>query len=177
MKRNISREGPPSVSAETMSEAIGTMEKPKTRDLKKEARADTPGKAAVDRMAYKQCVDQYKRSGSSNPWAMCNAKFGIGKSESVEMGLDKSDEVQPGQSYSGMQKKETNETRTDRSSAKKIRAAQKEHMKPPHPQTRPTGPSKVGIKHPVYKTELESRMSWSQLKKMQTAEPLVKKPK
>jgi hypothetical protein len=149
----------------------------KDQEIKKESQPETPGKATVDRMAYKQCVEQYKRSGSSNPWAMCNAQFGIGKSDAVDMGLDKSHEIQPGMSYAKMQKKEANHIRTDRSSAKKIMAAQKEHMKPTHPQIKGQKPPKVKIKHPVYKTELEPRMSWNELKKIQEEQPLLKKPK
>jgi hypothetical protein len=168
MRKEISTQGKPSVTPEGMSEAIGTMEKPKTRDIKKESRPDTPGKSQVDRMAYKQCVEQQKRSGSSNPWAVCNAQFGIGKSETMP---------DTGMSYRGLQKKEERKIHTTHSSAKHAAAAQKEHMKPTHPQIKAAKPRKVAAEAPVYKTELEPGMSWNKLRKMQTEEPLLKKPK
>lgn len=166
MKRNISTSGPTPITPESMSEAIGTMEDPKTRDLKKETGIHTAGSQLKDRVAYKQCVAQQKQQRSSNPWAQCNSQFGIGKSE-----------IPVGQSFDQMRKKESNVMRTNRADAKKIAAAEKEHMKPPHPQTRPIKPPKVHMKHPTFKSELEPRMSWAQLQKMQTEELLAKKPK
>jgi hypothetical protein len=138
-----------------------------SKDLKKETGVHTPGSEVKDKVAYKQCVAQQKQQRSTNPWAQCNSQFGIGKSDNVAVG----------QSYKSMAKKESNTMRTDRSSAKKIAAAQKEHMKPTHPQIKVQSPKKVAIKHPVHKSELEYGMSWNQLKKMQTPEDLNKKPK
>lgn len=142
------------------------MKDPKTKDLKKETGIHTEGSQLKDRVAYKQCVAQQKQQRSSNPWAQCNSQFGVGKSE-----------IPVGQSFARMQKKESNAMRTNRSDVHKIKAAEKEHMKPPHPQVKPIGPNKVGLKHPVFKSELEPRMSWAQLQKMQTEELLTKKPK
>lgn len=138
----------------------------KFSSFEKESRPDTEGKQNVDRNAYKLCVEQQKRTGSTNPWAICNAQFGIGKSEHPEVG----------QSFSKMKKKESNHVRTDRSSAKKITAAQKEHMKPTHPQTGKIAPKKIAVKQPVYKSELEPGQSFVQLQKMQAVQDLAKKP-
>ncbi len=170
MEKNISASGPTIITAETMSEEIGTMEKPKTRDLKKETGVHTEGSGLKDRVAYKQCVAQQKAQRSSNPWAQCNSQFGIGK-------CDCDSNVEVGQSYNKMKKKESNVMRTNRSNVDKIVAAEKEHMKPTHPQVKVRRPEKVDIKHPVFKSELQPRMSWNQLKKMQTIEDLAKKPK
>lgn len=167
MNKNISTAPPKTITPESMSEAIGTMEDPKTRDLKKETGVHTAGAAVKDKVAYKQCVAQQKQQRSTNPWAQCNSQFGIGKSDNVPVG----------QSYKSMAKKESNKMRTDRSDAKKIMAAEKEHMKPTHPQLPNVSPGKIHVKNPIFKTEVQPGQSWAQLKKMQTEELLAKKPK
>jgi hypothetical protein len=134
------------------------------KDLKKETGVHTPGSELKDRVAYKQCVQQQKQQRSTNPWAMCNSQFGIGKSDNIPVG----------QSYKSMAKKESNTMRTNRGDANKIRAAEKEHMKPTHPQLPKVAPKKVHLKQPVFKSEIEPGMSFNQLKKMQTEQPLEK---
>lgn len=155
-----------------------------SKDLKKETGVHTEGSQLKDRVAYKQCVAQQKQGRSSNPWAICNAQFGIGKSDSngdfEKECIAKAENhraVEVGQSFAKMQKKESNAMRTNRSDPNKIRSAEKEHMKPTHPQKPKIAPAKVHLKHPTFKSELEYGMSWSQLKKMQTEQPLIKKPK
>jgi hypothetical protein len=139
------------------------------KDLKKETGIATEGAAVKDKVAYKQCVDQQKRQQSANPWAMCNKQFGVGKSE--ESG------IQPGMSFNQLKKKDNKSIKTDYSNAKKIKAAQKEHAKPSHPQTKPVGVKNPQVKAPVFKSELFPGQSWAQLQKMQSEEPLQKPKK